>query len=488
MKSIRELLCSPLVSFLWLIYAIIVFYTDEGKTFGDHNRLLMSIYLTYFMCLYTWVSKGNRVFSLFVFFVVFSLFYNTGQSFIYALSEDSTLLYVYNNYTIADVCYMLKFQLLCISGFFLGESLCLRKQKNNISHNELVAFYQQKKIYYSSRDNRLFILFQVCAFVVFLFTIYQLLLRQTMSYSDLYENRETVSPYFSFGAILIGLYFIYQKKHTKLILIFYVWCVLAYTMAGTRSMAIAYVGALWLVTPMVYPKYFKKKYYPILLVVALLGVASISIVSQMRTNELGSGASLDTGEMGPIVASIREMGISQVPTMITIEHFSEQGYSQTILYFLCLSICPSFILNEITPESWQLRIGSWATDVSNTTFTQWGSSWIAEAYINYGEFGWIFMLIYGYIIAYAENVALRRITRGKYLIALCALICLCKQLFYARAEICLLTDYFKPCMYIGIIWLLFHKRNIKAYENSNISRGVRNSYLRRVSVQAKTND
>lgn len=457
-----------------MILALGIFYFDKSYDFEAHNRFLFLIYTSYFLCLYNWIAKGNRFFSLFVLFTLFSLFYNSSQSLIYAFTEDETLLYIYNHYNVSDVCYMLKYQLLCVSGFYLGSSLYIDKKNHNVSQSRINLYYKRKHSLHLNNGKLLYRLFMICVIFVLGFSIYQLILRQSLSYSELYESRETISPYFSLGTMLIGLYFIYQKQHVKLVFLFYIWCIIAYTLAGTRSMCIVYIAALWLTAPMVFPKYFQKKYYPIILAFAIAAVASISIISSMRMSDFSSGASIDTGEMGALFASLREMGISQVPTMITIEHFNEQSYSQTILYFILLTICPSFLLNTIVPDSWQLRVGRWATDISNTTFTEWGSSWLAEGYINYGEFAWIFTIIYGYIIVWAENGSLIRIMKGKYLMSICILACLCKQVFFARAEIALLTDYLKPCIYIGIIWLIINLNKRKTtYENSNIGRRFR---------------
>lgn len=460
MKLLKKIICNSKTPIIWLIFSILIFCLYDGNSVKDHNILLIFIYISYSLCIYSWIARGNRFFSLYILFVLFSLFYNTSQSMLFAMTEDDQILYVYNKYNISDVCYMLKYQFLCISGFYLGSNLYLKRNSHNVSQNKIATYYrhkQQKQLKYEKLLLRIFLL---CALLVSGFTIYQLILRQTISYSELYETRETISPYFSLGTMLIGLYFIYQKRYVKLVYSFYIWFIIAYTLAGTRSMCIVYVAALWLTFPMVYPKYFQKKYYPIILSLAIVAIASINILSQMRTVGISEGNDIDTGEMGVLFASFREMGISQVPTMITIEYFQQQGYSQTILYFLLLSIFPSSILTQILPESWQLRIGAWTTDISNTTFTQWGSSWLAEGYINYGEFAWLFTLIYGYLIAWGENGSLKRIMNGKYLLAVCILACLCKQIFYARAEMCLLIDYCKPCIYIGIIWLITNRKKV----------------------------
>ena len=150
------------------------------------------------------------------------------------------------------------------------------------------------------------------------------------------------------------------------------------------------------------------------------------------------------------------MGISETPTLITMEAI-EKGtpYMQTILFNILLGFVPSSVLEIFVPDTWTTHLGEWVNVVSGTTTTEWGYSWIAESYINYGEFGWIFTAVYGYFIAFAENYSLRKIKSGDYLLALCLISILCKQIFFARAQINLVMSFYKPCIYILYLWMLF---------------------------------
>ena len=46
----RQIIGSPNASLLWLMFALITFYTDMGTSLADHNRFLIYIYASYFFC------------------------------------------------------------------------------------------------------------------------------------------------------------------------------------------------------------------------------------------------------------------------------------------------------------------------------------------------------------------------------------------------------------------------------------------------------
>ncbi len=377
---------------------------------------------------------------------------------------------MYKTYTLSDICYSLKYNFLCISALNLGVSYYLRKSERNVTAEQISFFYSHNNRETSVNVKWLEKLLYLCLFSVLVYTTYQLVLRQTMSYHELYESRELNSYLLIFGSVALGLFFIFIKRHVKLIIGCWLWFVLAYMLAGTRSMSILYVGALVLTIPIVYPRFFKPKYYPLFFVALFVFFAMLSVISEVRDGALGDVSSSSEGLMYAAYSTILEMGASQLPLMISIDNFQFLEYSQTILYFLLLGFIPSAILDPLTPDNWHIQLGTWVNEVTNTTNNQLGFSWLAETYLNFGEFGWMFALLYGFFIAYAENGALNRIIQRKYLLSICLLSYLCRQIFFARAQIGLSIDFYRPIILIFIIWLITKKINNKSNESRNFSR------------------
>lgn len=88
---------------------------------------------------------------------------------------------------------------------------------------------------------------------------------------------------------------------------------------------------------------------------------------------------------------------------------------------------PSIKVNNVV-------LSEWITDYANNRSSGLGFSCIGELYVNFGQLGWIFMLLYGYFIAYAENESYKRIIRGDLLYPLVLLTFLCTMVPWARSE------------------------------------------------------
>jgi hypothetical protein len=452
-----------------MILTLSVFYIYEHYTKFSHDLVTLMAVLTYYFTLANWVLTGNRAFSIFSAFVLASLFFNLGQSILFSFTNFPIVGGVYNLYSPSEVFYMVKYQLICAAGLYLGSSLYLRKKKNRVSLYEISSHYKANNNFgiFKPKDIVPEILLYVSFAVTFSYSVYQIVLSQSLSYSELYETRETISDFFYFGATIFGLYFIFQKRHIKLVLGGWIWFLLAFYLTGTRSLGLVFMGALIFVLPILYPLLFQKKFIPIWIVGLMLSLISFNIISQSRQGNSVYSLGEETDFIVLIYKSIQEMGYSQTPTLTTISYIRQGGeHKQTILYNILLGIFPSVWLNELVPDEWShVSLGGWATEqeIGPDSTYGLGYSWIAEAYMNYGAWGWIFTLIYGYFIASAENYSLKRIMQGRYLIAICLIAILCRQIFFARAQLNLVVPFYKATMYILIFWFIFFKKAIKGY-------------------------
>lgn len=451
---------SPLFAFLWLVIALFFYYGSDGSSMSYHNSMTWLALVSYIFSLACWLIRGNRMFSLFTLFVVYAIFSNLGQSLLYSFGLEIPLSKLYLNYSTQSLCTMLKYQYLCAAGFYFGVCMYLRFSYRNVTQYSVSDYYLNinPSKSHTTLDSFLLVLLYVCLIAVFYFTIYQLIMRQSMSYDELYESRDLLHGPFVFGSIVLGLYFIFTKRHVSIVLLFWTWYILAYFMAGTRSMAIIYVGVLFLTLPIVKPNWFGRKTSYLWILVGVMGIAGLSVISELRTGTLGEMSSSSEMEMGmALFNSVAEMGASEYPTMITIDEI-KMGFphSQTILYHLLLGFFPASVLNLVVPSNWTIQLGTWATEAVASDYNELGYSWIAESYMNYGSFGWLFIAIYGWFIVMAENYSLRRIKNGQYLLALCLIALLCRQIFFARGQISLCLPFYRNSIYLLIISLIFY--------------------------------
>ena len=217
-------------------------------------------------------------------------------------------------------------------------------------------------------------------------------------------------------------------------------------------MGIAYVGMILMFIPLIYPKFSSKKYSILWIAGAFIGMAVLNIISSTRN---GGTVEADSLLMSALM-SIEEMGASVRPVIESLNSAVSLDYPQTILYAFLEFIMPAGILDSIVPHSWTTHLGQWINTL-HTEDNEWGFSFIAEAFVNFGYYGWLFMVFYGYLIAYLENESYKRIKEGHYLFAACFLVILARQLFYARAQIQLAIDFCRPAFYTFLFYLIFLK-------------------------------
>lgn len=98
-----------------------------------------------------------------------------------------------------------------------------------------------------------------------------------------------------------------------------------------------------------------------------------------------------------------------------------------------------------------------------------GFSYIAEAYLNYGWFGWIFILLYGILIARLENMAYQDIMNGCFF-KITFLLWLAKQVFFARADLCLGENYIEYMIFTAVIYKLIGSKERLFTPNRRINK------------------
>ncbi|MCF0187016.1 MAG: O-antigen polysaccharide polymerase Wzy, partial [Bacteroidaceae bacterium] len=122
-------------------------------------------------------------------------------------------------------------------------------------------------------------------------------------------------------------------------------------------------------------------------------------------------------------------------------------------------IIPTSVLELIGGGSgWDISLGAWATDYETSFYhSEFGYSFIAEAYMNYGELGCVFTFFYGWFIAMAENLSYKKIINNKYPLACALIVFLCFQIFYARGNLMLVHTMYRYGIYLIVFCLLISK-------------------------------
>lgn len=431
-----------LPSFFWLVFSLVIsFYVTENNE-ATHYLYTILCCVSYYLCFRNWLKFGGRITSLYVFFVAYMLFCNMGQSILYTLQVPLELLYLYFKIDVGEVANMLRFQNMCIAALNLGTSLYVSKPGNCVTLRSIQDGYKANVI--SGKNTRRFD--QICTFllVVSLFYLfyegfYMLIMRQTMSYHDFFESgRGETSNEFTrfvrFSAPYFSMWAIFKKKHVKLVYIALIALVFIYMLTGARGLSITYVAILLLMAPITHRNLFQRKYIFVWCIGGIFCFSLLGVIGANRNNLNSNIFNSSDALSANIITTVAEMGGSARPAVYAIEAADHGTMNfKTIPTTLVRSTIPLSSRISVVQDN-NVGLSDRITDYANNLSSGLGFSSIGELYVNFGNLGWMFMLLYGYFIAYAENESYRRLLRGDMLYPLFLLTFLCTMVPWARSE------------------------------------------------------
>lgn len=461
-------------SILWLML-LLVFST--ASFFPDSNFFAHVLYsflglLSYIFCITTWLRSGNRAVSLFLVFILYMLFSHLGQTLLYSLGFTDKLLSLYDWCSETSVTQMLRFHMLCPAALNVGVAFYFKRHNKNIS-----LFKQIQEYHENTKLNKYQQGFALDALLLssILFALYSAVkfwqLRQTMSYSDFYDTLSGSNSLFkSISLVLsvtIGIVYVYKCRYQKLIYTSWLLIALIYLIGGSRGSAIPYVGALLVMVPVTHSYLFigNKKYF--WLVLGFVAFSLLSVISSNRTGKLGADALVsDQSVFENAIGTMAEMGGSALPSVLSMEacNFGQLPHYQTNIFFLLACFLPADLVELVTGIP-NVQLAREITDYAGSTWSGLGYSCVAEAYVNYGWFGWIWFILYGYVIVLLECSAYKLILQRKYFIASLFIYILCSAIFYARAPIYYVQSAARSCFYLWIIFII-----IRLYKSIKYSR------------------
>lgn len=430
-------------SIVWFVASIIIcsisFIHDD---FWLHAMLVLANLYSYYRCIKIWTVGGNRVLSLYVFFVLYLFASSLGQSVVSLIPSSLDSLSIYEKFELSDIMNALRFQLMCISGLGLGTSLYLCKH-TTVSYEQQIESYRYTQEPVSTPfQSFIRVLFIISVLLVLSDSISYFLARQSMGYMDAYTERqlEGIPMYMQLSnwlIILLGFYFVYTKRYTKAIVGLFLFLIFVYLICGNRSLTIKYLASLVVFCPIVYPHLFSKKYILPWAGILFIFFSMMSVISSMR-NDIGTSLSFASGgtSFGEMfLSSLSEMGGSANTLIYTMDAISK-GFSHhlTELYFAITAVSTSSLCYILGIGDQYLALGDWVGDYAGIHGYGLGFSCLAEWFMNYGWGGCVFAIVYGYLITMAECVSYRKMSNGEFLIPVVLLTFLCTQIFYARSS------------------------------------------------------
>lgn len=467
-----------IASIVWFVISALCSVVLNGDSEITHATLVILVAVSYALCVYSWVKSGCRLISVYVFFIAYAFLCNCGQSLLYVLGVPYEFLTSYWNLPVESVSYAFRFQLLCVAALNVGTCIALSRRSRNVSTDEMADWYRNYDTVKNKADKYLFPIMIICLLGT-MYAAYEVAsLRSTMSYHEwMYEGHNDVESrfYFSYFFAFLSIRSVFRKQHTLLIYASWLFFIGLFMMLGLRTQAIPYLTFLLITVPVTHSSIFKKKFIPFWIVGAFFFIIFLGIISSTRTEGTVDLSEADNGQNTAVsfYVALADVGASAETIGLTMNECDKgMPHYQSILYSI-ITVIPNRVL-KIPAEVFQ--VPGWEVMSSPGSFMShkvgllgFGFSYIAEAYLNYGWFGWIFILLYGILIARLENMAYQDIMNGCFF-KITFLLWLAKQVFFARADLCLGENYIEYMIFTAVIYKLIGSKERLFTPNRRINK------------------
>lgn len=385
----------------YVVWGLIVPFPD----FGD-LRFVGTIGLIQFVfSVYSSIKNGQRLISPYVMFLIVMFVFQTGQSLMYpfGIVTKRDLLGFYD-IGISDIfnAQLVSFSFLAF--FQIGSLLC--KPDKNREPLSVKCFLTQNRRLLTIG----WILAIVSAYPYYKELTDNAILSLTKGYGAIYAQevkvgldnlQSVIADYFM--PSMICLYIGYRKSKLKRLIIFWLLMFNCATLlvTGGRSEAVIILALILILHNYLVKKFTIKK-------IVLIGVAGFFVLGVLTNIAKLRGSSSrnieetfqvdgKTSDNG-VAEAISEMGGSmfcQIWTKQILDRTDDYRYGSSYLYAFT-TIIPNLGFWKIHPAKEHANLGDWLTKEKRLHFGT-GFSTVAEAYVNFGYFGALFMILLGYV-------------------------------------------------------------------------------------------
>lgn len=402
---IGSLFISAVIFFIYQIIPI----TDIGMKVMGVLGLLQLMY-----SVYSWYKVTRLAISPYIVFLIAAYVFTYGQSFLCVIGKvnpDHDLTEVFLPASIIPAQFL---TLMFLNCFHIGAMLSNRKARRKIHYTEWQQeYYVRNQISGIRKVGRFFVLISVIPYIVERISLLAIVMAS--GYSGIYMQEEKIgifnliniiSQYFIPGLLCLLLV---EKSRVKkrwyvLILLIEV-CFWLYT--GGRSNGVI-IAAIMLMYYHICVKPIRFKQALVVAVAGFFFISLLGVISETRSDKnasISEAISEGFGEGNAFYSAISEMGFSQYPMIATMELIPDRyDYMRGRSYFYAAtSIIPNLGFWDLHPAMKYANMNGWLQDAMNLRFGP-GYSIVAEAYANFGKFGFLMMLILGYCYGSIFNI------------------------------------------------------------------------------------
>ncbi len=383
----------------------------------------------------SWSKLTSIVYTPYVVFLVAAYVFTFGQSFLYVFDlvtpkRDLTLTYTFCQVYDAQV-----LTLIFLNFFHIGALLSLKKRFTSRLQHSIPDIFQNKYVNNQVVGIRLvgtiFIAISIIPYIIDCFT--SIMIVQAFGYGGIYEQTAKIgvtniisilSDYFIPGVLCLLI--IEQRTKYRLLYIGALLFDIIFCMyIGGRSNGVILATILLLyyhncVKPI------KFKQFATFAVIGYLFISFLSAVGETRADTASSAVEVfvdNFGKNDAFFEAISEMGGSMMPMITSLEivpEIEDYKYGSSYLYSLT-SVIPNMGFWDLHPAMKYGNLNQWLQDRLDLSYGP-GFSIVAEAYVNFGNLGFLFMLVLGYLFGMIFKIDIKSV-KNPVLIVLSIVLC-----------------------------------------------------------------
>lgn len=435
------------ILFTLLIFILTFIVHSVADINSDLNLKLIAIIA---ILTYAWIGIScliqARELNFYLIFIVMSFFFFFGQHLIHLLGRD------FINISRSILGERIPIDFLNQTGFFVIESILLLHLGyllSNIFNNKRSTVNQSLFTPQSGFIKVGLILFFISVGPTVYILVNNIMTTYYFGYGELFYTEYYTSGGFNNITKFISLFTVpslymllisYKgtRKVNYIVLLIFIYIVL-YLMSGSRLSAILMISTLILIRHLWFKSIERKeavKYIFICITLLLLFTTISSVRNSIYLSsdpyELVSSALISIWNNNVIFSAIEEAGFTFLATATVITYCpSMEPYNFGMTYVNnILAVFPNLF--------WDIHPASTNTDmIFKGYFTSYGgigSSFIAEAYYNFGQFSLLIMPIYGWLLGYLCNKTKRAVESHSIMTFYMCMYISSVVLFYLRSD------------------------------------------------------
>lgn len=393
---------------IWAVITVIAYYSLPPNDYAMKIMGVLGMFQL-ILSIYNWSKITGSIITPYIIFLVAAYIFTFGQSLLFVfgkVSPERDLTTVFSPVAIMPAQF---FTLIFLNFFHIGGILSCKNVGQYKMWGQCNSYIEEQNLRNQIKGIRkigtVFICISLIPYIIERTTLYGVV--SVMGYSGMYMQEAKVgisnivsilSQYFIPG--VLSLLLIERDKRRRFFFIALLMVEICFWLyVGGRSNAVIVMSIL-LMYYHVCVKPIKKKQAIVIAALAFCFISSLSIIAETRNNkniDVQDAMSNAFNDTNAFYDAISEMGGSMYPMITTIELVpSEYNYMYGSSYLYSLtSVIPNLGFWDLHPAMKYGNLNEWLQKAKNLNYGP-GFSIVAEAYINFGAYGFLFMLILGY--------------------------------------------------------------------------------------------